>query len=125
MPPADEQPNDKLLPSTGVGYCDDGYDWIRQLKNGWRVIPGWGRDGWDLGSWPLVVVAHYDGPDVYGVATYVDGDSEVAGFATRAERDARTDNVAATWWRLLGNGPKNLAEIESNTSPDHRGPPRP
>jgi hypothetical protein len=41
----------------------DGYDRIeRAVAHGWRAVPGWGRDGWDLGSWPLVVIFHGESP---------------------------------------------------------------
>lgn len=36
---------------------DDGYsDMEAEEKRGWSAIPGWGRDGWDLGNWPYVVI---------------------------------------------------------------------
>jgi hypothetical protein len=36
----------------------DGYDWMDRVhRSRWAPIPSWGRDGWDLGDWPLVIVA--------------------------------------------------------------------
>lgn len=40
------------LPQRGFG---DGYDWMSELQK-WAAIPGWGRDGWDMGSWPYVII---------------------------------------------------------------------
>jgi hypothetical protein len=54
-------------------YAEEGYDWISRLSNGWYAVPGWGKDGWDLGNWPYVIVAFYDGNEKerlpYGIAT--------------------------------------------------------
>lgn len=37
---------------------DDGYsDMEVAATEGWRAIAGWGRDGWDLGDWPYVVIS--------------------------------------------------------------------
>jgi hypothetical protein len=104
---------------------DDGYDWmsdLRDLRNGWKPIPGWGRDGWDLGSWPYAIVVHYDGDDRYGLATYVEGDIVVGSFSSREERDAATDRVAAFYWRHDGSGPNDLPESGDDLAQHHRGP---
>ena len=46
-------------PPTGHGF-GGGYEWMEEgLPEGWHVEPMWGRDGWNLGSWPYVVVALY------------------------------------------------------------------
>ena len=35
----------------------DGYDDMELAeKIGWHPISAWGKDGWNLGSWPLVIV---------------------------------------------------------------------
>jgi hypothetical protein len=43
------------LPGRGYG---DGYDWMGEVQDEtrWAVIPSWGRDGWDAGSWPYVQI---------------------------------------------------------------------
>jgi hypothetical protein len=82
-------------------YPWGGYEWIGSLRGtGWDAVGSWGRDGWDLGSWPLVCVAHFDGGERgYGVAYYVEGDVTVYEFATREERDAKTDELAFFHWK--------------------------
>ena len=36
----------------------DGYDWMETLENtAWSILPNWGKDGWDAGAWPLIIVA--------------------------------------------------------------------
>ena len=61
--------------------------------------PSWGSDGWDLGNWPYVIVVHYDGDEIYGVATYVEGDITVREFPDRAQRDKETDQIALFYWQ--------------------------
>lgn len=36
---------------------DDGYsDMEAEERRGWHATAGWGRDGWDLGDWPYVML---------------------------------------------------------------------
>ena len=36
----------------------EGYDWMARLTGtGWHELSSWGRDGWDLGSWPYIIFA--------------------------------------------------------------------
>lgn len=110
------------LPALPDSPLDTGYDWIGALSGGWHEVPAWGRGGWDLGSWPLVVVAHYDSPDGYGMAVYIEGDVEVTAYPTRAERDQATDRHAACWWRYFEDGPDDLPDSDDQLAPHHRGP---
>ncbi len=105
----------------------DGYDWIDALTDGWRPVAAWGREGWDLGAWPLVIVAHHDGDQLYSVGTYTEGDLDVQAFPTRAERDATTDHIAATWWRTFNNGPAPSPSPRPDTTsqPNPPTPPPP
>jgi hypothetical protein len=103
----------------------DGYDWIENLTGGWRVLPAWGRDGWDLGEWPYAIVAvcvarTEDSTRVYGVATYTEGDTTLDAFATPAQRDHEIDNHAAWHWRHTGNGPQ-VPEV-GPLREEHTGP---
>jgi hypothetical protein len=105
------------LPGEGV---QDGSDWLDGLRHGWYAVPAWGQDGWDLMEWPHAAAAHFDGDGRYGLATYEEGDVEAWSFGTRDERDARTDELAAQYWRMNGRGPRDLGDAE--LAPHHRGP---
>lgn len=83
------------LPNPEGGY---GYDWMDNLTGGWHAVGLWGCDGWNLGSWPLVIVVHYEGDGLYGVATYVEGDIEVKEFTSFDERNKATDKIALFYW---------------------------
>ena len=67
------------------GYTGEGYEWMSQLGNGWYAVPGWGQDGWDLGSWPYVIVCHCDGDtdegQPFGLVVYVESDVTMREFA--------------------------------------------
>lgn len=69
----------------------DGYDYIDELSNGWYAVGLWGSDGWNLGRWPLMVVAHWDGNGAYAFATRTEGDITIKQFHTREGRDHATD----------------------------------
>lgn len=78
---------------------DDGYERMDAARaEGWTPIPSWGRDGWDLGSWPYVIVYH--GGET-SLAIDVEGDIRIETFATRAERDEKTDRIALMHWKTL------------------------
>ena len=115
------------VPPLPDSYAGNGYDWLQELEGGWRPVPAWGRDGWDLGIWPLVAVAHYDGDDSFGVATRIEGDVELEVFPTREERDAATDQIAAYWWRDMARNdlpshPRDLPHHDDDLLPHQRGP---
>lgn len=45
----------------GVDWIDDGYAFMAAgATDGWRAVSAWGKDGWDLGDWPYVVVLFRD-----------------------------------------------------------------
>ncbi len=97
----------------------NGYDFMQDaLPRPWRPVASWGADGWDLGDWPLVCVAHHapaGGP--LAVVQYVEGDLFARVCADRAELDRATDAIAREWWeRDPEHGPPDL------NSPDARGP---
>lgn len=45
------------LPPVARNEYDGGYEWMDRLAHRWAVVPSWGREGWDLGEWPYVLVA--------------------------------------------------------------------
>lgn len=76
---------------------DDGYDDMEVAsKAGWIPVPGWGRDGWDLGDWPYVAISvrNQEGakPEQhYQLLTVVEGDHDVYAFASQEDRTAAVD----------------------------------
>jgi len=85
------------------GYAGEGYEWMSELGNGWHAVSGWGEDGWDLGSWPYVIICHYDGDseegEPFGLAVYVESDTTIQEFSTKEERDQATDETAIFYWK--------------------------
>ncbi len=70
----------------------EGYDRMEYAdRSGWAAIPSWGRDGWNLGRWPPVVVYHRGELEI---AVDVEGDINIEEFTTREERDRKTDEIA-------------------------------
>jgi hypothetical protein len=63
---------------------------------GWDAISNWGLDGWDLGSWPYVVVYHRGEIEL---AVDVEGDIDIEKFPTREDRDRKTDEIAFFYWK--------------------------
>lgn len=104
------------LPKVPVQYEDsyDGYEWIEAAgRFGWYVPGVWGRHGWDLGRWPLMVVALYDSDDdnVWAYVTYVEGDTEVHAYDSPIGRDMAVTELAVHWWRNeWADGPDDLPE---------------
>ena len=89
---------------------DDGYDRIELARtHGWKAIPSWGLDGWDLGSWPLVVISWresrgwdqecYDHVDRFYLAYNVEGDVTVYRYPSSELREAATDYLAFWHWK--------------------------
>lgn len=86
---------------------EDGWEFIaaiNEANSGWRVVGLWGRDGWNLGRWPLQIALHYDGERTYAFATRTEGDFDVKQFHTREGRDHATDE-----WFVWFN---NFHEVE-------------
>lgn len=99
----------------GVDWIDDGYEFMAAgTAAGWSAVAAWGKDGWDLGSWPYVVVLFRDrivkpstldnDPAVkaYERATYLEGDVTVETFATADDREKATDETALFYWKADG-----------------------
>jgi hypothetical protein len=81
---------------------DDGYsDMEAEERRGWTAIPNWGRDGWDLGAWPFVMIYTRDYPDgtpegrSLALMQIVEGDRTVWRF------DAEEDRLAAIDYLFL------------------------
>jgi hypothetical protein len=99
-------------PPWGHGF-GSGWEWMEALSNGWHPEPGWGSRGWDLGAWPLIVVALFvdDEQQRYAVANYVEGDVEIKRYQSRGALYAAVNGIAEFYWRLgQSRGPKDLPE---------------
>ena len=112
------------IPELSADYGGDGYDWMQHLPREWESVASWGRDGWDLGSWPYVIVVEFCNPEqgVYAVGTYVESDITVQRFDTAEEQYAAIDKIAEFYWRLgQSRGPQDLP-VGEGLLPHHRRP---
>lgn len=79
--------------SYGRNYSesDDGYsDMEAEEKRGWQALANWGRDGWNLGEWPYVMI--YVRQDAkFKLMQIVEGDRTEYEFASEEERSAAID----------------------------------
>lgn len=81
----------------------DGYDVMEAAAHErWVAIPAWGRDGWDLGDWPYVVIYARRTPDAHQLVYYVEGDVTAYAYATREERNRAIDELAFFHWKHQG-----------------------
>ncbi len=85
----------------------DAYDTMSQAnRRGWHEIPSWGSKGWDLGSWPLVIVYFRNTRDKitnvesFQLCEYVEGDTTVYSCPTSEIREAITDEIAFYHWQM-------------------------
>ena len=120
-------------------WAGDGYDRMEPARrHGWRPLGGWGSRGWDLGSWPLVVVyvrgpkigqtdpgpEYADVPAPYHLMTDTEGDLDQYAFPSEALRSAALDYLFAWWGKQFGQSwaagfdPENPATIPAK----FRGP---
>lgn len=114
----------KLQPTGRItlgSLAGDGYDLMEVAgRDGWRPISSWGKDGWDLGDWPYVVVYwRTPAPGEYQVATVVEGDVDAHTFATPEERVEHTDGIADFYWRAHASRSPWLTE---RSKADRSGP---
>jgi hypothetical protein len=81
---------------------DDGYgDMAAEEKRGWGVLPSWGRDGWNLGDWPYVVVYVRDrAGEQHELMVICEGDRTIYAFDMAMDRTAAIDYMFA--WYAAG-----------------------
>lgn len=100
-------------PAWGHGF-GNGWEWMEEgLPGGWHAEPIWGRYGWDLGAWPLIVVALFidDEGQRYAVATFTEGDINIKRYKSRGALYVSVDKIAEFHWRLgQSRGPRDLPE---------------
>jgi hypothetical protein len=82
-------------------YGDFGVIEIAEAQ-GWQAIPSWGRDSYDLGSWPFAIVFFRDQEDTFDVVEYVEGDVTQWSCPTEEIRQAITDELAFLHWKHNG-----------------------
>lgn len=71
---------------------DDGYsDMEAEEKRGWHVIANWGRDGWDLGEWPYVMIYKRVRQGKYEVLSICEGDRTWYQFDSQEDQYAALD----------------------------------
>jgi hypothetical protein len=88
----------------------------------WKPVPTWGRDGWEFGAWPYVVVYHRTADNAWQLTENVEGDATVYSYPSRGLRDAATDCLAFSYWKHDQRG--WVSDIDSvDVAPDNlRGP---
>jgi hypothetical protein len=91
----------------------DGYDLIEVAESrGWRVQADWGKaEGYNLGSWPLIIVFFGRVSNLYHLVYYVEGDITQYAFPTKELRAACTDEIAFFHWKHQGE--EWVAEYET------------
>ncbi len=111
------------LPVLGI----DGYSAMELAqKLGWRAIGDWGQAGYNLGSWPLVMVFFREREGTFEVAEYVEGDVAIWSCPTEAIREAVTNELAFFHWKHASNGPDVGTYQSVDALPDAlKGPYRP
>ncbi len=70
----------------------DGYgDMEVARRQGWDPVAAWGKDGWDLGSWPYVAIYRRERDGKHELMQVVEGDHDVYAFASLADLEAAVD----------------------------------
>lgn len=109
----------------------EGYDWIQSLEgSGWYEVSGWGRDGWDLGSWPYIIfaaaVASDEKGQLFGYCTYVEGDVTARWYRSCEARNLAISKEAFWYWAsgqsdgpeaLEGMDPQDFRQIDGLCEP--------
>jgi hypothetical protein len=81
-------------------FYGSGYEVMEHAENRqWEAIGNWGKDGWDLGSWPFVIVFFRDRAGFFDVLTYVEGDVTMYACPTEKIREAITNEIALFHWQ--------------------------
>ena len=77
-----------------------GWDFLASLKNlGWFAMGAWGKDGHDLGEWPLDMVFTRNTTAGYKVLRYTERNLTQWLFPDRATRNKLLDEIAFSCWK--------------------------
>ncbi len=126
--PAEARESGVPVPSHRSGVVPthgDGYAFIAiNERVGWRAVPDWAAEGWDLGRWPTTVVMFSDDYDKPRALLYIEGDTEEWEFDSVEQRERYVDTVAEDLWRTgEADGPRDIAAYPSGRLPAaYRGP---
>jgi hypothetical protein len=95
-------------------------------KRGWHEVPSWGSRGWDLGSWPLVIVyfrdAKVQGTIFYQVAEYVEGDVTVYSCTSPELREQICNEIAFYHWQMQEQDSVRSIETFADLPDEFKGP---
>ncbi|MGM7774493.1 hypothetical protein ACSVHC_00470 [Arthrobacter sp. KNU-44] len=96
----------------------------------WSVLPKWGSEGWDAGSWPYIVFAVARTRDrngeLFGYGTDVEGDTTNHWFRSQdACFEAITAEVFYHWTSGQFEGPDNLPDTADRLPALRTGSPAP
>lgn len=106
----EEQKSYEMPPDSfwSMAFMFGGYEMMEKAeRRKWNAIAGWGKDGYDLGSWPYVIiffrnVRKEDKSVSYQLAYYCEGDVTQYAFPTKELRDECTDGIAFFHWKNRG-----------------------
>jgi hypothetical protein len=78
----------------------DGYDVMEAVAaRGWKPMPSWGKDGYDLGSWPYVIIYTAKQEWNFCVVEYVEGDITMYACPTKEIREQVINELAFFHWK--------------------------
>ena len=106
----------------------DGYDWMETLTGtAWAVLPNWGSEGWDAGSWPYIILAvaksKDDAGELFGYGQYLEGDTETFWFRSQTVcHEAITESVFGFWKSGQADGPEDLPVAAAELPSRYRRP---
>jgi len=104
----------------------DGYDAIDLAKRqDWHAIPYWGKDGYTLGSWPLIIIFFRDREGWFDVIEYVEGDATMWACPAEAIREEVTNELAFFHWKHRNEEWVKGYDSVDQLPDDVRGPYRP
>ena len=109
---------------------DDGNDdMYLATRSGWRLLAGWGADGWDLGNWPFTSIQIKERPEAprFLLQSICEGDHDQYAFDTDGDRDAAIDYLflwyaAENDWSPSYHQREKLDQGGFEVDPKFRGP---
>ncbi len=124
----EEQRKYKIEPDGfwAMSYFYGGYE-MMEIANthGWTPVAGWGKDGYDLGSWPYLIVFVNRRDNQHLIATYCEGDITQYQCPTDLIRNQIITEIAFYHWKHSEySAPPNMEKYNSTEDlPDElKGP---